>query len=164
MNITEEQHEGVAVKSVFELIDEDASFVFPDCSGLYATVQDCWRIRERCATQDAVRSILTKMHIKYEELPDNRDKTEFCGSTLYRAQPEKNARFAPRHYVEQATGKFASHTEEEQLAIMRGYSARFKTPAVICYCHYCLEGLLQGGADARHLAVMLFKSGASGAA
>ena len=25
-----------------------------------------------------------------------------------------------------------------------------------CYCHYCLEGLLEGGADGRHLAHLLF--------
>ena len=27
---------------------------------------------------------------------------------------------------------------------------------VVCYCHYCLEGLLAGGADAMHIAQLLF--------
>ncbi|MBQ6195838.1 MAG: hypothetical protein IJK47_00195 [Lachnospiraceae bacterium] len=27
---------------------------------------------------------------------------------------------------------------------------------IVCYCHYCLEGLKEGGKDGRHLAEMLF--------
>ena len=29
---------------------------------------------------------------------------------------------------------------------------------VVSYCHYCQEGLLLGGADASHLAMLLFES------
>ena len=68
---------------------------------------------------------------------------------------QKNARYAPRHYVEQAAGKFLPHSDEEQIAIMRDYCRQYKTDAVVCYCHYCLEGLLQGGVDGRHLAHLI---------
>ena len=154
-NIVEEQNEGVHALSLWELIDQDETFIYPDYAGLRATIQDCWRSRERTGEQEAVRSILKKMHIDYVEIPNNRDKADFCGSTLYREQPAKNARYAPRHYVEQAAGKFLPHSDEEQIAIMRDYCRQYKTDAVVCYCHYCLEGLLQGGVDGRHLAHLI---------
>lgn len=155
-NIVAEQHAGVHVHSLWELIDQDEAFAFPDHSGMTATLQDCWRSREYSAEQAAVRSILQKMHIDYLEVERNRENADFCGSTLYREQPAKNARFAPRHYVEQAQGKFLPHTEEEQIAIMRAHCAQYTTDTVVCYCHYCLEGLLQGGIDGRHLAALVF--------
>lgn len=155
-NILDEQHEGLSLRSLWELIDRDESFAFPDHSGMTVTVQDCWRSRDRAAEQDAVRSLLGKMNIGVVELEQNRARTEFCGSTLYREQPAKNARFAPRHYVEGAEGKFLPHTPEEQVQIMKDYCTRFTTRTVVCYCHYCLEGLLQGGVDGRHIAQLLF--------
>lgn len=155
-NIIDEQVPGVNVLSIWELIDRDEDFAFPDYTGLKVTVQDCWRTKERRGEQDAVRSILRKMNIEFVEAQQHHDQTDFCGSTLYRSQPNKNSHFAPRHYVAGAKGKFLPHTEEEQIAIMRRYCSQFTTPTVVCYCHYCLEGLLQGGVDGRHLADLVF--------
>lgn len=108
-NIVAEQHPGVSTRSLWELIDADPNFVFADLSGMQATVQDCWRTRECSAEQAAVRSILKKMHVALVEAPEHHEKTQFCGSSLYREQPKKNAFFAPKHYVEQAQGKFLPH-------------------------------------------------------
>lgn len=154
-NIVDEQNEGVHALSLWELIDEDPEFVWPDCSGLKVTLQDCWRTRERSGEQAAVRSILKKMNIEFSEAREHHEKTDFCGSTLYREQRIQNAQYAPKHYVEQAAGKFLPHTEEEQLALMKEYCSQFTTETVVCYCHYCLEGLLQGGVDGSHIAHML---------
>lgn len=155
-NILAEQRDGVNLISLWELIDKDKTFVYPNYAGLKVTVQDCWRSREQRGEQDAVRSLLARMNIEYIETAENRENTNFCGSTLYREQPAKNAKFAPRHYVEQAVGKFLPHTPEEQVAIMQDYCKNFTTQTVVCYCHYCLEGLLQGGVDGRHIAQLLF--------
>lgn len=163
-NITAEQNEGVHALSLWELIDGDESFIYPNCSGMEAVVQDCWRTRDREGEQAAVRSILGKMNIRFREARGHHGQTDFCGSTLYREQRVQNAMYAPKHYVEQAAGKFLPHTEEEQISIMREYCAQFGGSPVICYCHYCLEGLLQGGADGRHLAHMLADSFARTAA
>ena len=43
---------------------------------------------------------------------------------------------------------------------MQAYCRRYQTDIVVCYCHYCLEGLLLGGKDGRHLAQLLFQPGA----
>ncbi len=155
-NIIEEMHPGVQVRSLWELIDSDPAFPFPDHHGLQAYVQDCWRSRDRKEEQDAVRSLLVKMKIEVVEMAENRERTEFCGASLYRAQPPRNPKLAPRHYVEGAVGKFIPHTPEKQEEIMRTYCSQFHNGKVICYCHYCYEGLRMGGADASHLALLLF--------
>ena len=155
-NIIEEQHPGVEVHSLWERIDRDPGFPFPDRPGLRVTVQDCWRSRDRRAEQEAVRSLLGKMHIRFDEAPENREKTEFCGVSLYRPQPPRNPKLAPKHYVDGAAGKFLPHTAEEQARLMRDYCALLPAQPVVCYCHYCLEGLTLGGADAMHLASLLF--------
>lgn len=155
-NIIEEMHPGVKVHSLWELIDADEKADLPDYEGLTVTVQDCWRSRERIDEQKSVRSLLSKMNIEYVEAPKNHKETVFCGVSLYRPQPPRNPKLAPKHYIEGAEGLFISHTPEEQEKLMKDYCRGYKTPIVVCYCHYCLEGLKLGGIEALHLAEMLF--------
>ncbi len=157
-NIIEEMHPGLHVRSLWELLDQDERFPLPDCQGLQATVQDCWRSRDRKEEQDAVRSLLRKMNVDFVEAPENRENTEFCGASLYRPQPVRNPKLAPKHYVTGAEGKFIPHTPEEQEQIMEEYCKGFTTSTVICYCHYCLEGLKLGKVKGIHIAEMLFPS------
>ena len=155
-NIIEETHPGTQTHSLWELIDGDDQFAFPDHSGLVVTIQDCWRARDRREEQAAARSLLRKMNIRFVETEENREKADFCGCSLYRAQPPRNPKLAPKHYVEGAQGKFVPHSAEAQRQIMRQYCSRYPTETVVCYCHYCLEGLLTGGVDGRHIAQLLF--------
>ena len=67
-NIIEEMHPGVQVHSLWELIDSDNAFSFPDYHSLRAYVQDCWRSKDRKEEQDAVRSLLAKMNIEVMEI------------------------------------------------------------------------------------------------
>lgn len=156
-NIIEEMHPGVQVHSLWELIDQDETFVFPDYSGLKVTLQDCWRARHRKQEQDAVRSLLKKMNIEVEELAVNREDTMYCGHSLYREQPKRNPTLAPKFYVEGAKGLFVPHTTEEQEQLMKQHASQYKTDVVVCYCHYCLEGLDMAKVDGRHIAHMLFQ-------
>ncbi|MBR3393023.1 MAG: hypothetical protein IKG51_02825 [Firmicutes bacterium] len=155
-NIIEEMHPGTQVHSLWELLDSDRDFPFPDYHGIKVTVQDCWRSRERLDEQEAVRSLLGKMNIQYVEAPDHHEAADFCGASLYRPQPPRNPKLAPKHYVEGAVGKFVSHTEEEQKRIMQDYCRSLPTEKVVCYCHYCLEGLRMGGSDAAHIVQLMF--------
>lgn len=156
MNISEEWRKVRKVHSLWELIDQDVHFSFPDYSGLKVTIQDCWRMRDRSATHDAVRSILSKMNIEYIELPMSREKADFCGTSLYRPQVERNPKLAPKHYKDHIDGLFLPHTEKEQMQLMQEYCKTYKTETIVCYCHYCLEGLLAGGVDGKHIAELLF--------
>lgn len=155
-NLIEESRPGVQVSSLWELILSDGQFPYPDYSPRTVTVQDCWRAKERRAEQGAVRTLLGKMGLDVVELEENFQRTEFCGPSLYRPQPPRNPQLAPLHYEKNAKGKFLPHTEEEQRALMEEYCRRFSTREVVCYCHYCLEGLLMGGKEGRHLAELLF--------
>lgn len=156
MNITEEWRKLEQVHSLWEWIDADENFRFPDHTGMRVTVQDCWRMRDRSATHDAVRSLLSKMNIEYAEIPLNREKADFCGTSLYRPQVARNPELAPIHYGEQAKGLFGEHTEEEQIQIMKEYCKQYQTDTVVCYCHYCLVGLLAGGVNGIHMAELVF--------
>ena len=97
------------------------------------------------------------MNIEFVELKDNFEKTDFCGISLYRPQPKRNPTLAPKHYVDGAVGKFEPHTPEEQKKIMEDYCKQFTTDTVVCYCHYCHEGLELGGMNTKHIAELLFK-------
>lgn len=158
MNIIEEWRKVKEVYSLWELIDQDKNFCLPDYSGRHVTIQDCWRMRDRSETHNAVRSLLSKMNIKYDEILMNREKADFCGKSLYRPQVERNPKLAPIHYREQSKGLFEEYTEEEQLQIMREYCKKYETDTVVCYCHYCLEGLLAGGVNGVHMAELLFEN------
>ena len=159
-NLIEEMHPGTRVRSLWELIDTDDRFPFPDLGGARMTLQYCWRARHRREEQDAVRSLLKKMNIEFLETEKNREQTDFCGTTLYRAQPPRNPTLAPKFYREGAKGLFTDHTPEEQKRIMEATCSRYPTGKVVCYCHYCLEGLQLGGADGVHIAQLLFPGGA----
>jgi hypothetical protein len=156
LNIIEETKSAVGVFSIWEAIAADPDFDFPNFHGRPAVLQDCWRARGRTAEQDAVRSILDKMHVRWTEAPKAREQTDFCGNSLYRPQPPRNPRLAPAHYARDIAGKFESHSPEEQRAIMQDYCKVFGNAKVVCYCHYCFEGLQNGGADGVHLAQWLF--------
>lgn len=155
-NIIEETRPGVTVRSLWELLDADAGFPLPEYRGMTATVQDCWRARDRRAEQDAVRSLLGKMHIECVETAPSREHADYCGASLYRPQPPRNPRLAPKHYVEGAQGLFQPHTEAEQAALMREHCRRYTTDKVVCCCHYCLEGLRLGGVEGIHQAQLMF--------
>lgn len=145
-------------KKIQDYVASSSDFSFPDYSGLLVTIQDCWRMRDRSATHDAVRSILSKMNIEYVEIPMNREKADFCGTFLYRPQVERNPKLAPKHYKEHIDGLFLPHTEEEQIRLMQEYCKQYETDMVVCYCHYCLEGLLAGGVNGKHIAELLFET------
>ena len=155
-NMIEEMHPGIQVRSLWELLDGDDLLPLPDMGGVSVTVQDCWRAKERRLEQAAVRSLLMKMHYRVVETEQNHEKTRFCGVSLYRPQPPRNPKLAPKHYVEGCEELFLPHTPEEQETIMKEYCSAFQTEQVICYCHYCLEGLQLGGVKAKHLAEILF--------
>ena len=154
--ILEEWKPQATVRSLWELLNEDAAFPLPDLSGTEWFVQDCWRLKDHRAEQDAVRSLLHKAGAKTIELPDAFEKTEFCGNSLYREAPPRNAKLAPVRFGRNAGGKFLPRSEAEQKVMMETYCKRFMNRPVVAYCHYCTEGLLLGGANAVHIAELLF--------
>ena len=119
--------------SLWELSLSDEQFQYPDLGGEPITVQDCWRSKENRAEQNAVRSILRRMNVSIVELEENHERTRFCGYSLYQPQPKRNAKLAPKRFVEGAKGFFEPHSDDEKRRLMVEYCRQIKTPRVVCY-------------------------------
>ena len=154
--VLEETNPEVIVKSLWELVLSDREFVYPDFHDAPVYVQDCWRAYDRKDEQLAVRELLEKMNFRVMEPAESRERTRFCGISLYRPAPLRNLKLAPRRFVENAPGLFLPHSPERQRELMEAHCRQFGSSPVVCYCHYCHEGLKLGGAAARHLAELLF--------
>ena len=155
-NIIEEQHPGVEVRSLWELIDEDPYFPFPDYGGEEITVQDCWIAFEKRKVQDAVRSLLRKMNFRIAELPENYEKTRFCGENLLGPCTESNRQLVHHRYVELYPEMFTPMTEEEKDAHFRAHCGKIRTRRTACYCRFCRRGIERGGKEALHMLQLLF--------
>lgn len=137
--------------SVWEILDNDKDFPWPDLKGENITLQDCWRAKDKRLLQDAVRSIMKKMNIEIIELEDNYQKSEFCGVFRYNPMRETNIKIAPNYFINQMVGKLELHNEEEQKKLMEEHCKLYSTDRVVCYCNSCLRGAKQGGVNGVHL-------------
>lgn len=97
------------------------------------------------------------MNFEIVELPENNAETKFCGVSLYQPQPPRNPKLAPRRFLHGAQGLFQEHTPEQKKLLMEKHCAQISTEKVVAYCHYCIRGLKFGGANAFHLAELLFE-------
>jgi len=152
-NILMETRPEIRTMSLYEYILADEDFVYPDYGGEQMTLQDCWRAADHADEKKAVRELLKRMNISVVEMEN---KEDFCGISLYRPQPARNPKMAPGHYgPEKTEGKFGSYTAEQQREFMIRHAAQIHTDKVVCYCHYCLEGLQMSGKEAVHLIDLL---------
>lgn len=156
LSIVQETHPEVNFKSLWEMISDDDQFLFPNLGGKEMTVQDCWRSYDNPNLQNAVRAILSKMNVSIVELDENREKTNFCGTSLYQSGSARTLKLAPIRYVQHGEGKFIPHTDEQRKSLMLTHAQKFCTDEVLCYCHTCQKGLELGEKKAIHLAQLLF--------
>ncbi len=137
--------------SIWEILENDDTFPWPDYGGEKMSIQDCWRSFDKRSLQTAVRHILKRMNAGTVEIEKNFDKTDFCGISLMKSQSPRYARFAPVRFINRAGDKFIVQTEEEKQKRMIEHARQFTTGKVVCYCTGCLEGLQLGGVHALHL-------------
>ncbi len=154
--ILEESSAAGRVVSVWELLDEDQDFRFPDYHGELMFVQDCWTAAEKRSQQDAVRSLLRKMHVHILELEDNYARSTFCGTKLLAPCNKENAALAPQRYVRQGGSMFRSLSAAEQKAYLTDYCRRLGGRRTVCYCKFCVDGIRLGGGAGVHLLELLF--------
>lgn len=146
----------IPLKYVWEIIDEDPDFPFPDYKGERVSVQDCWLAVERRSVQDSIRSILKKMNLVPVELKETFDKTRFCGATLHSPCTESNAKLAPKRYVENGGYMFTPMSPEEQRTCYMTHCSHMKTEKVICYCMSCVNAIKIGRKLGIHLLELVF--------
>lgn len=137
--------------SLWEMIDKDDNFDFPDYGGRKMAIQDCWRSYDRRSQQVAIRSLLEKMNIEVEEMDENFERTRFCGVSALRDLPVINGELAPKRFIEDAGGLFLPHSEEDKQRLMEKHCTEIHSNEVVCYCTSCIEGILLGGKKGYHL-------------
>lgn len=142
--------------SIFQFLDKDQHFPWPDYHGEEITLQDCWRAKGKHELHEAVRSILRKMNMKVVELEENRDESRFCGVFRYNPMREDNIRIAPHYFVDQMEGQLKLCAPGEQQLLMEENKKRYHTNRVAVYCNSCLRGLSQGGVEGIHVMDLMF--------
>lgn len=158
-NIIEESGKADHIDFVWDILDNDPDFPFPDYHGEKMALQDCWMAVGRDNVHRAIRSLLKKMNIEVVELPQNRNDTTYCGMKLTSLCMESDAKLAPKRYVEQGAEMFRPIPKEEKPAYFQEYCAQIPTEKVVCYCKSCRGGLLMGGKQAFHILELLFPKG-----
>lgn len=133
----------VKLVSVWELIDRDEDFPFPDYKNEKMTIQDCWLAVDKPALQQAARSLLRKMHVDIQEMPNNLAETRFCG---VKTSPE-TLKLAP-----QIANLPPQMPPEERAA----HLCQSPTDKIVCYCRPCLTEIKAAGRQGVHLLQMLF--------
>lgn len=151
-----EENTDAEIKFLWQVIDQDPEFPFPDYHGEKVTVQDCWVAFEKRDVQDTVRSLLRKMNIQPVELEENYEKTKFCGVNLLSPCTESNAALAHKRYVEQFSYMFTPMGPDEQVEHFRKHCEQIKTDKTVCYCKFCTDAINMGGKQGIHLLELLF--------
>ena len=142
-------------KSIWELIDNDDSFVLPNHQGKVMTIQDCWKVPNERKLHDATRNLLNKMKIGVVELEKNKEAADFCGKYLYDPSMKQFAKISQR-VAKYQNEFFKPHSDEAYIKIMKNHSSQITTDEVVCYCGACRDGLIDGGKVVFHLAELVF--------
>lgn len=154
--ILEESSQAKTIQFVWEIIDKDENFPFPDYHGERMTIQDCWRAYEKRNVQDAIRSLMEKMNIEVVELKENYENTRFCGADLLEPCTDVEKVFAPQRYATDGADMYQPLPQKEQDAYLKNYCKKIDTEKVVCYCLSCLNGIRRGGKQAVHLLELIF--------
>ena len=151
-----EENSDADIIFLWELIDQDENFVFPDYQGKEMTIQDCWIAFEKRHVQDTIRSLLRKMNITVVELKENYENTRYCGVNLLSPCTQSNAQLAHKRYVEDFPHMFTPMSEEEQIQHFQQHCQQITTNEVVCYCKFCTDGINMGGKKGIHLLELIF--------
>lgn len=142
--------------SLFELLLTRADLRWPDLGGEALTVQDCFRARGRHGLQEAVRECLRRLNAVPAELDANRDEADFDGSFLLHDPYPQNLAEAPRYFGEYLPAHLNVLPEARWGEVFRAQAAKYGPGRIACYCNTCCAGAREGGADAVHLAELIF--------
>lgn len=151
-----EENTSASITSLWQVVDQDPGFRFPDHHGEEVTIQDCWIAFERRDVQDAVRSLLGKMRFTVVELEEHHEATRFCGVNLLSPCTESNAALARRRYVERFPHMFTPMEPDAQVAHFRKHCAQIATEKVVCCCKFCTDAINMGGKKGMHILELLF--------
>lgn len=125
----------VSALSLWELIDTDDSFPFPDYSGYKMSVLDTCPTRKYENLHKSVRSLLNKMNIEVAEPERTGTNGKCCGDSFYGNIPKKDV-----------------------LEKMKERADEMPANDVAVYCVSCVKSVSNGGKTPQYLPALLFST------
>jgi Fe-S oxidoreductase len=127
------------IEFVWEIINRDESFVFPDYHGQRMAISDCHLAKDRRNVSEAVRSLMKKMNIEIVELEHNFEQADHCASQeivgYHRDSPM---------------------SAEEQREYFTNRYKDVPADTIVSYCKYCNEGVGMSHKFPKHILELLF--------
>ena len=142
--------------SLFELLLTRDDLMWPNLAGKTFVLQDCFRARGCHKVHEAVRESLHKAGAEVVELEANRDQADFDGSFLLHDPFAQNMKEAPRYFAEYLPAHVTPLPREAWREVYRAQVRRYGGLPMVGYCNTCVKGAREGGAEAYHLAELLF--------
>ena len=144
----------ITVQSIYEYIDQDDSFVYPNYYQQKMYFVDCFRDCNHDEIHQATRNLLKKMNIDIIEIEDNKEKSRYCGTLHYETQDL----YLLEQLKQYPHTKISKLPEDLQILLMKDFVKRFDQDyPIIVDCNRCKKGIIMGGGNVIHLAELLFK-------
>lgn len=140
------------LENLYVYLSKDEEFPWPDHSGMKVVIQDCWRDREHMEIMSAVRVMLSKMNIEWEETEESFEKSVFCGNLHFEPHKPENIELMASY----PTLEIWQMPEEVQKQLMSEQVEKFGGKAVVTYCNRCTKLLAENGADVSHILDLAF--------
>jgi Fe-S oxidoreductase len=119
--------------SLWELLSESDSFVFPDYESRQMTILDACPTRDQDRIHDAVRALAGRMNISVIEPAKTKRKGTCCGDTF-----------------------FGQLSTEQVIVRMKEKAVEMPLDDIIVYCVSCSKSMFIGGKRPRYLVDLLF--------
>jgi hypothetical protein len=126
-------YKGVSTISLWEVINEDICFEFPDYSGRSMTIIDACPTCDEDRVPDSIRDLLLKMNIRLVEPKNTRKESTCCGDIYYGSMPVPKVK---------------------ELMIEKA----LEMPAndIVVHCVSCIMAVCNGGKNPQYLLDLLF--------
>ena len=128
-----ELYDGINTISLWEILANSDSFVFPDYNGMKMTIHDACPTRSEERVHNAIRKLLERMNIEVIESKNTRTKAICCGDSFYPTLP-----------VELVKEHMKKRADE------------MPCDNVVVYCVSCIKSMHIGGKKPRYIVDLLF--------
>ena len=129
----ENDYRNISTISLWEIMNETSSFIFPDYKGKRMSIIDACPTRNKVILQDAIRSLLIKMNIEVIEPINTKTKSTCCGAGIYGDVPV-----------------------DMVLDAMKRRTSEMPEDDVVVYCVSCIKSVYNGGKRPQYLPDLLF--------
>ena len=128
-----ELYNGISTTSLWEILAQSKSFLFPDYNGMKMSIHDACPTRTEERVHSAIRRLLKKINIEIIEPKNTRTKAVCCGDSFY--------------------GTLSVDFVKEQ---MKKRSNEMPCDNVVVYCVSCIKAMHIGGKKPRYIVDLLF--------